>query len=96
MSRDAKHQPQTAQGKRRTPGCLTRYEYVRLIADRAQELQDGKRPLIPTDASLTDSLKIAEAELRAGVLPLRLPRQLPDGTIELCDPNTMLTHFDIC
>lgn len=66
---------------RRTSRILTKYERACLIGERVMQLGDGAEPSTDVGGE-TDSIRIAEMELRARTLPLRIRRFLPDGTHE--------------
>jgi DNA-directed RNA polymerase subunit K/omega len=62
---------------------LTRFERVQLLNVRAEQLLRGAPPCVPvTPLMEADVWSIAEAELRAGTLPLLLERRLPNGVRE--------------
>ena len=67
--------------QRETSSVMTTYEKTRIIGARATLLSQGARPFIETNGE-KDHLKIATKELYAGVLPMIVSRQLPNGTIE--------------
>lgn len=64
-----------------TKPFLTKYERVRLLSDRVQQLVNGSKPMIKTE-DLYDERQIAELELQRKVIPLIVVRTLPNGTIE--------------
>jgi len=80
-----------------TSKYMTRYEYVRLLIDRGQQLESGAEPCIDTHG-MTDPQKIADAELHAKRFPFALPRILlnTNGETEMWDPNVMILPDDIC
>ncbi|MFH0830365.1 MAG: DNA-directed RNA polymerase subunit K [Candidatus Aenigmatarchaeota archaeon] len=53
----------------------TRFEKARMIGARALQISRGAPPLI--DCKDPDPVKIAEAELEAGVIPLDVKRKMP-------------------
>lgn len=62
------------------PQWLTRFEKARIIGGRALQLSMGAPPLISLEGlKSTDTLSIAEEELRQGVLPLTVVRRTPRG-----------------
>lgn len=66
---------------RQTSQFLTRYEEIRILGIRAEQLSKNFPPLIPiTDE--TDAIEIARKELAAGVLPFIVRRRLPNGLYE--------------
>ncbi len=58
------------------PTWLTKYERARIIGARAMQIALGAPPLIDVPKGLTDPIKIAELELEAGVLPMKIRREL--------------------
>jgi len=66
---------------------LTKYEYVRLISDRAKQLSLAAKPMILDTDGMTPT-QIAEYEIsyaiknKQRIFPLRLEREMPDGSIE--------------
>jgi len=67
---------------------MTRYEYTRLVGERAKELKNGDTPRIDAKGSY-DVFEIATRELRERVSPWRIERVLPTGNIVICNPNEM-------
>jgi DNA-directed RNA polymerase subunit K/omega len=62
------------------PQWLTRFEKARIIGGRALQLSMGAPPLISLESlKSTDTLSIAEEELKQGVLPLTVVRRTPRG-----------------
>jgi len=68
--------------KRITKAILYRYEYVSLLGTRARNIAGGAKPMIKNSKHLTPK-EIANLEIKYNILPLKLCRPLPDGTIEL-------------
>jgi len=67
----------------KTKNILTKYEKVKLIGVRAEQLQRGAPPNVPFDDSVPfDARALAHEELRQHKLPLMLRRKLPDGSLE--------------
>jgi DNA-directed RNA polymerase I, II, and III subunit RPABC2 len=58
---------------------LTRYEKARITGARALQLSYGAPILIEKPRDMIDPIKIALLELRAGILPLTIRRELPSG-----------------
>lgn len=67
--------------KRITKPILFKYERVRLLGDRTQQITIGAKPLIKNSDHLTPK-QIAELELQNNVIPLKLLRPLPSGKKE--------------
>ena len=60
---------------------LTKYEYVRLIEDRATQLNLESKPMIKNINGLS-SREIAMEEIKQKVIPLKIIRNLPNGLKE--------------
>ena len=61
---------------------LTRYEKARITGARALQLSYGAPILIEKPRDMIDPIKIALMELRAGILPLTIRRELPSGEFQ--------------
>jgi DNA-directed RNA polymerase I, II, and III subunit RPABC2 len=67
----------------RTNNILYKYEKVKIIGIRAQQIQQGAPsyiridPLVPFNAR-----EIAKTELLAGKIPFMISRKMPDGKVE--------------
>lgn len=59
---------------------LTHYERVRVIGVRASQIADGAPPTIDV-TGITDSLKMAEMELKARTIPITITRTYPKGAV---------------
>jgi len=64
-----------------TSQFLTKYEKARLLGSRATAISLNAKIIF--DKNITDSLSISEEELRSKTLPLKIRRNLPDGTFEI-------------
>ncbi|MEM3736542.1 MAG: DNA-directed RNA polymerase subunit K [Candidatus Bathyarchaeia archaeon] len=62
------------------PPKLTRFEEARIIGARALQIALGAPLLITPPKGVTKPIDLAILELRKGVLPITIRRQLPDGT----------------
>ena len=61
---------------------LTKYEKIKVVGIRAEQLVRGMQPLVPvTDAATFDPCVVAEQELAAGVLPFIIKRTMPSGKV---------------
>ncbi len=67
--------------ERTTKARLSKYERVRILGDRTQQLSGGAKALIIGTEHLNPQ-KIAEIELKNNVLPFILYRRLPNGNVE--------------
>lgn len=67
--------------KRCTKPILFKYERVRLLCDRTQQLTLGAKPMVKNVGGLT-AKEIAELEIELNVIPLIIQRPLPNGKKE--------------
>ena len=81
-------QPQTAR-EHVTTRYLTKYERARVLGARALQISRNA-PLQVDPTGETDSLALAEMELKAGRLPFTIRRYLPDGSFEDWPVNQLL------
>lgn len=65
----------------KTGNRMTRYELVRVIASRVEQISTGAELTVEAD-ECDCPVDIAIKELEAGKLPMMLERTLPDGTKE--------------
>jgi len=76
------------------PKRLTKYERARIIAARAMQLAMGAPPLIDVSKLKSrDPIIIAEQELLAGILPILIKREKPNGEYQLI-PLKILTEVE--
>lgn len=68
--------------KNTTRNFLTKYERVKIIGLRAEQLQRGASPYVDFDAKAFDPIEIANKELEARKLPFMVARTLPNGEKE--------------
>jgi DNA-directed RNA polymerase subunit K/omega len=61
---------------------LTKYELVRILGERVQQLIDGAKPMIKNYKEFTYE-HIAEYELLTNMIPFKLKRPLPNGKYEI-------------
>jgi len=61
------------------PIFLTRYEKARIVGARALQLSFGAPLLIDKPKDIIDPIKLALLELKAGILPLTIKRDNPNG-----------------
>jgi len=61
------------------PIFLTRYEKARIVGARALQLSFGAPLLIEKPKDIIDPIKLALLELKAGILPLTIKRDNPNG-----------------
>jgi len=66
----------------KTRSDMTKYEYSRILGERAKQLSIGADPLVKLNDYIVDEYSIATIELKAKKIPFILERILPDGTAE--------------
>lgn len=59
---------------------ITKFEKTYLIGVRATQLSDGAPPLINCEGMI-NAMDIAEEEFNQRIIPLKLQRTMPNGTI---------------
>ena len=78
---------------RTTREYFTKYEYVTLVATRAQQIADGAKPLVDlTGLKTSDPLfvwNVAKKEIAQRKLPFLIRRQMPNGTAEFWSAQEM-------
>lgn len=60
---------------------LTKYERVRLLSDRRNQLIQGAKPMVKITDRISEK-EIASLELKSKVIPLIIVRTMPNGNIE--------------
>lgn len=73
-----------------TRPILTKYERVRILAERRQQLVLGAKPMIRVSDKIPEK-EIASLELKAKVIPFIIVRTLPNGNVE----HWQLSELDI-
>lgn len=69
--------------KNKTKNILTKYERVKIIGLRSEQLQRGADPYVPIDTKKEFNPRdIATEELKQNKLPFMIRRPLPDGSHE--------------
>lgn len=68
--------------KNTTKNILSKFEKVKILGIRAEQLQRGAIPNVDFDEANFDALKIAKKELQERKLPFMLCRKLPNGKKE--------------
>jgi DNA-directed RNA polymerase I, II, and III subunit RPABC2 len=58
---------------------LTKYEKVKIIMQRSEQLANGAKACVETNGS-TDYIKIADEEIKQGKSPIIIVRTYPNGT----------------
>ena len=71
--------------KRISKNKLTKYEYVRIISERTQQLTKGAKPLIKInkESEELNYKEIAEQELKYNMIPYKIRRPLPNNRYEI-------------
>jgi len=67
--------------QRMTKPFMTKYEEVRLLGDRTQQLSLGAKPMIKNVEGFA-AIEIAKLELEQNCMPLYIERRLPNGKRE--------------
>jgi DNA-directed RNA polymerase subunit K/omega len=67
--------------ERTTKPMLTKYERVRILGERARQIQLGAKPMVKNVSTL-EPIEIAKLELKLGVVPMIIERPLPSGVKE--------------
>lgn len=65
-----------------TKPILTKYERVRLLSDRTQQLVNGSKPMIKINNTSYSERQIGQMELQRKMIPLIVVRTLPNGNVE--------------
>ncbi len=65
-----------------TGNVLTKYERVRILAERSKQLMLGAKPMLKFTENIHPK-DIARLELERGVIPYKVHRERPDGKIEI-------------
>lgn len=68
--------------KNTTRNFMSKYERVKIIGLRAEQLQRGAAPYVEFDASNFNPIEIATKELEVRKLPFMICRTLPNGEKE--------------
>lgn len=64
------------------PIFLTRYEKARIVGARSLQLSFGAPMLCEKPKDIIDPIKIAQIELKSGILPLTIRRENPSGEFQ--------------
>ena len=79
-----------SKNERKTSRIMTIYEKTRLLGIRTQQIDMGCVPLVDASEGFTDSLQIAEQELKQKKIPLIIRRYLPNGDYEDWEVDEMI------
>jgi len=66
----------------KTIPMLTKYEKTRILGQRAKQINNGAKPLIPITPNMIDGYLIALKELEEKKIPVIIRRPLPNGASE--------------
>ena len=66
----------------KTIPMLTKYEKTRILGQRAKQINNGAKPLIPITPNMIDGYLIAIKELEEKKIPVIIRRPLPNGASE--------------
>ena len=66
----------------RTNPFITRYEYARVLGERAKQINAGAKPFVKTEENLIDGYLIALQEFKEKKIPFIIKRPLPNGGCE--------------
>lgn len=66
----------------RTVPFITRYEYARVIGERAMQINSGAKPMVEVPEHIVDGYVIAVKEFEQKKMPFILKRPLPNGGCE--------------
>ena len=73
---------------------LTRYEKARIVGARALQISFGAPILIDKPKNIIDPIRIAQLELREGILPLTIRREFPSGEWQDIPINKLILKKD--
>jgi len=73
---------------------LTRYEKARIVGARALQISFGAPILIVKPKNVIDPIKIAQLELKSGILPLTIRREYPSGEYQDISINRLILKKD--
>ncbi len=73
---------------------LTRYEKARIVGARALQISFGAPILIEKPKNVIDPIKIAQLELKSGILPLTIRRENPNGAYQDVPINKLILKKD--
>lgn len=68
---------------RKTEPYMTKYEWTRLIGDRAKMIDNNEPSTLEDLHGETNSMKIARMEILARKLPMIVRRKMPDQSVEI-------------
>ena len=84
----------TPDDRRITSEIMTKFEYTRIVAERAKQIENGSMPFINIGTE-SDPIKIAEQEIRKKQCPMQIKRKITKNIIEIWRVNEMIPPFDM-
>jgi len=73
----------------RTNPIMSKYEYTRVIGQRAKQIEGGAKPFVEVEPNIIDSYIIAENELIEKKIPFIIRRPMPNGGFEYWNINDL-------
>lgn len=73
----------------RTNPIMSKYEYTRILGQRAKQIEGGSKPFVEVQPNIIDSYIIAENELREKKIPFIIRRPIPNGAFEYWNINDL-------
>lgn len=73
----------------RTNPIMSKYEYTRVLGQRAKQIEGGAKPFVEVEPNIIDSYIIAENELREKKIPFIIRRPMPNGGFEYWNINDL-------
>ena len=73
----------------RTNPIMSKYEYTRVIGQRAKQIEGGAKPFVEVEPNIIDSYIIAENELLEKKIPFIIRRPMPNGGFEYWNINDL-------
>ena len=77
----------------KTNPIMTKYEYSRILGQRAKQIESGATPFVKVDNNIIDSYVIAENELKEKKIPFIIRRPIPNGGFEYWNVNDLEILF---
>ncbi len=76
------------------PIFLTRYEKARIVGARALQISFGAPILVEKPNNMIDPIRIAQLELKSGILPLTIRREMPSEEFQDVPINKLILKKD--
>lgn len=81
-SRYVKNKEVIAKENRITKPRMTKYEHNRILGERTVQILGGAKPLVKGITSKMSAKEIVELELKYNMVPFKVFRELPNGSVE--------------